>query len=194
MSKILFFDTETTGLPKIRKDNALAGPDNWPDIVSIAWIIFENGQRKPTKYYVIKPDGWTIEAESIKIHGITMDYAYEHGRNLADVLLELREDFKGCETVVAHNIEFDKNVLFNAYKWRLNLNPWHIWPSSEFCSMIQSEKELKISYKYATSYRVYKSPTLTELYEATLSRKPVGLHNSKADVEALMDIYEKRWL
>ena len=28
MSKILFFDTETTGLPRFRNQNALAGPDN----------------------------------------------------------------------------------------------------------------------------------------------------------------------
>jgi DNA polymerase-3 subunit alpha len=194
MSKILFFDTETTGLPRFRNQNALAGPDNWPDIVSIAWGIIENGQRKPTKYHVIRPDGWTIEPGSMRIHGITMDYAYEHGRNLADVLLELRKDFEGCDTVAAHNIEFDKNVLFNAYKWRMDLNPWHIWPESEFCSMMHSNNELKIPSMYPTTYRPYKPPTLTELYEATFSKKPEGLHNAKADVDALMDIYEKRWL
>ena len=194
MTKIIFFDTETTGLPKFRKETALVGPDNWPDIVSIAWGIIENGQRKTTKYYVIRPNGWTIEPDSIKIHGITMDYAYEHGHNLADVLLELRKDFEGCKTVGAHNIEFDKNVLFNAYKWRLDLNPWNIWPASEFCSMITSENELKIPSKYPTTYRRYKPPTLTELYRATFMKNPEGLHNSKADVEALMDIYEKRWL
>ena len=75
----------------------------------------------------------------------------------------------------------------------MELNPWHIWPESEFCSMIQSDNELKIPSMYPTTYRPYKPPTLTELYEATFSKKPEGLHNAKADVDALMDIYEKRW-
>ena len=37
----MFFDTETTGLPKYR-DQAYKAPGNWPHIVSIAWIILNS--------------------------------------------------------------------------------------------------------------------------------------------------------
>ncbi|MCX6741278.1 MAG: hypothetical protein NTY61_02675, partial [Candidatus Parcubacteria bacterium] len=38
----LFFDTETTGLPKNWKA-PIEDLDNWPRIVQIAWAIYKNG-------------------------------------------------------------------------------------------------------------------------------------------------------
>jgi hypothetical protein len=193
-NRILFVDTETTGLPKFRNSNALESPDNWPDIVSVSWAVYEGDRRLFIKYAVIKPLDWTIPEDSTRIHGITMDYANDKGENLQDVLEELREDFSKCSTVVAHNLEFDKNVLFNAYKWRLKFNPWHFWPQNEFCTMIRGEPEAKLPSKYPTSNRPYKPPTLKELYKATFGREPEGgLHNSQRDVEVLCEIYWKRW-
>ena len=42
MSQILIFDTETNGLPKDRNTagNALKG--NWPDILSICWMVYKD--------------------------------------------------------------------------------------------------------------------------------------------------------
>jgi DNA polymerase-3 subunit epsilon len=192
--RILFVDTETTGLPKNRNSNALETSDNWPDIVSVSWAVYDNGVRKFIKYALIKPGDWVIPEDSTKIHGITMDYAIEHGESLYEVLHELREDLVLCDSVVAHNLEFDKNVLFHAYKWRLNMNPWPFWPKDEICTMIHSESEVKIPSKYPKPGRLYKPPTLKELYKATFDRDPEGgLHNSQRDVEVLCEIYWKRW-
>lgn len=194
LDRVLFIDTETTGLPKFRNSNALEAPNNWPDIVSVSWAVYENGKRVFIKYALIKPGDWIIPNDSTKIHGITMDHANQDGEDLAAVLEELREDFSHCNTVVAHNLEFDKNVLFNAYKWRLNLNPWHFWPQHEVCTMIRGEPEAKLPSKYPTSNRPYKPPTLKELYQVTFGREPEGgLHNSQRDVEVLCEIYWKRW-
>jgi DNA polymerase III epsilon subunit-like protein len=194
MSRLIFLDTETTGLPRFRNINALSQPYNWPDIVSVAWSVYEpNGTLVKSSYSVIKPEDWIIPAESTKIHGITLEYAQENGRPLNQVLLEMKTDMESCASVVAHNLEFDKNVLFNAYKWRLDLNPWHIWPRDEICTMIRGEPELKLPSKFPTSNRLFKPPTLTELYEATFGEKPTGQHNSQKDVEILSQIYWKRW-
>lgn len=191
---LIFLDTETTGLPKFRNINALNQRDNWPDIVSVAWSVYNtNGTLLKSAYSVIKPDGWLIPADSIKIHGITMEYAEENGRDMREVLNELKDDMAMCESVVAHNIVFDKNVLFNAYKWRIDMNPWHIWPRNEICTMIKSESELKIPSKYPKPHKLYKSPNLTELYVATFGKEPSGQHNSQKDVEILCEIYWKRW-
>jgi DNA polymerase-3 subunit alpha len=190
----LFFDTETTGLPKNRNSNGLESKDNWPDIVSISWAVYELGVRKFIKYAIIKPEDWTIPEDSIKIHGITNEIANEKGEWLEDVLAELTEDLVMCDSVVAHNLEFDKNVLFAAYKWRLNQNPWPFWPKDEICTMNRSERELEIPSKYPKASRPFKSPSLKELYEATFSEPvPAGTHNSRQDVEILTKIYWKRW-
>ena len=195
MKRVVFIDTETTGLPRFKFANALQGPDNWPDIVSVAWIVYEDGEIVNSNYSVIKPNGWTISEQSTKIHGITQEYAEENGRNLNYVLSTLKDDLDQATEVVAHNLDFDKNVIFNAYKWRLDLNPWHYWPPIETCTMLRAEIELKIPSKFPTTYRPYKPPTLKELYKATFPDRdvPEGLHNSLKDTEVLSEIYWARW-
>jgi DNA polymerase III epsilon subunit-like protein len=111
---MLFIDTETTGLPKNRNSNGLESKGNWPDIVSVSWAIVKDGVKQPTKYFVISPEDWTIPDDSTRIHGITMEDAYAKGVPLRDVLSELSIDLKKVKTLVAHNLEFDKNVLLNA--------------------------------------------------------------------------------
>jgi DNA polymerase III epsilon subunit-like protein len=92
MPYIIFFDTETTGLPKNRNSNALESKDNWPDIVSVAWAVYEhNGTLVKKGYSIVKPDGWIIEQGSINVHGITEEKAYAEGRDLYEVLSELKE-------------------------------------------------------------------------------------------------------
>ena len=193
MSYLVFLDTETTGLPKNKNLNALNGRDNWPDIVSVAWAVYKDGNLMKSRYSLIKHDGWRIPAESIRIHGITEEKAEAAGNSLDKVLLELRDDLMKSEAVVAHNIDFDKNVIFNAYRWRLDLNPWLIWPAWDICTMNRSENELKLPSKFPTTNRPYKSPKLSELYEATFGKKMEGAHNSQKDVEALCEIYWARW-
>ena len=195
---LLFIDTETTGLPLVRGINALDKKGIWPDIVSVAWCITsETGEVCKKVYSLVRPD-WKIPAESIKIHGITVEYAMEHGRPLADVLAELRADLATVDTVVAHNMEFDKNVIFNAYKWRLGQEPaWlseaaGVAASNEICTMAKSQTELKIPNPYP-KYGPYKSPRLSELYMDTFGTEPAGQHNSQSDVQALCDIYWRRW-
>jgi DNA polymerase III epsilon subunit-like protein len=194
MRQVLFLDTETTGLPKFKKVSAVNSPGNWPDIVSVAWAVYEkDGTHVCSRYSIIKPNGWLIPTESTKIHGITLQFAEENGRPLETVLKELESDLKTVDTVVAHNMEFDKNVIFNAYKWRLKLDPFHIWPDKEICTMMNGELELKIPNTYASSHKLYKSPSLTELYVATFNKEPTGQHNSQKDVEILCEIYWNRW-
>lgn len=190
-----FVDTETTGLPKRRNSNALETPDNWPNIVSVAWAVYtSNGTLVKSSYSLVKPEGWVIEPDSIRIHGITEEIANAEGHPLRDVLFELKADLEKSEVVVAHNMEFDKNVLFHSYKWHLNQNPWHLWPGLEICTMNKGEPEVKLPSRYPTTNRPYKPPTLTELYKATFpDREPVGQHNSKKDVEMLCEIYWARW-
>lgn len=194
MTRIVFLDTETTGLPKYRNAAALQAPFNWPEIVSVAWLVYEDGHLVSSSYGIIKPQGWMISKDSIKIHGITQEYAEKNGRNLGFMLRELSNDLDNATAVVAHNMEFDKNVLFNAYKWHLDTNPLHFWPGIEICTMAKSTDELKLPSKFPTSYRPYKPPSLLELYEGTFpGKKFEGQHNSLKDTEALAEIYWARW-
>ena len=41
-SRILFFDTETDGLPSDYRFSAHVAPQNWPHIVQLAWIVTDD--------------------------------------------------------------------------------------------------------------------------------------------------------
>ena len=56
----LFFDTETTGVPK----NYKAPPSdllNWPRVVQLAWVVTdEQGRELKATNHIIRPDGFVI--------------------------------------------------------------------------------------------------------------------------------------
>jgi DNA polymerase III epsilon subunit-like protein len=196
---IVFFDTETTGLPRARNISALQRSDIWPDMVSISWIIhtISPSPTQPSKHtYIIKPEGWQIPEDSIRIHGITNEYAHTHGTSLREVMTKFINIIQEAHHIIAHNMEFDKNVIHHACKWRLGIDPTRFWDTrKEFCSMVQSKGELKIPGKYPKPSDPYKNPGLDELYRATFIGKepPSGAHSADRDVEVLYQIVANRW-
>ena len=103
-------------------------------------------------------------------------------------------DVKDAYHLIAHNIKFDRNVIMNAFKWRLNIDPTIFWPSeAEFCSMTEATDELKLFCKRKFNNQQYKSPTLQELYLDTFSKFFENAHNARGDVDALDKIVWKRW-
>lgn len=194
MTKLIFFDCETTGLPANDKISALQHRSNWPDLVSICWMIFENHTLQKKEEYIIRPEFYEIPPESTKIHGITQRRAEQEGTPLGVVLTKFADDIKGANVLCAHNLHFDKNVFFHAYKWRLNRDPMRVWPiNAEFCTMKESKDDLKLPSKYPKANDLYKSPKLSELYYAQFGVPMENAHTAGGDVEALQRIFFARW-
>lgn len=193
MTKIIFLDTETTGLPQDRSKSALDGNGNWPDMVSICWIVYNGRDRERKEVRIIRPNGFMIPHESVKIHGISQAMAERDGFDLKEVLTSFIYDVKDAHIVIAHNMEFDRNVIFHAFKWRLGIDPLLFWPhAAEFCSMKESTDELRIPSK-KRGVKGYKSPSLMELYVNQFGRMFKGVHTADGDVEALTQIVWSRW-
>jgi DNA polymerase III epsilon subunit-like protein len=183
--KVLLFDTETTGLPKSNNPSS-NGPNNWPHIVSISWVILDVDTNTvlKKKYYVIYPKNWEIPEESVKIHGITTTKAKEDGQDLQVVISEfLGESY---DALIAHNMDFDYNVLHNAIEWDLDIQFAGI-SKPKYCSMKLSRDICKIVKGMS-----YKNPKLSELYEFVFKKKPevASLHNSLYDTMILTDIVQ----
>jgi DNA polymerase-3 subunit epsilon len=184
--RILFFDTETTGLPKFRQP-ARKGPNNWPHLVSISWVILDNYIKQKQVYHIVKPEGWIIPQDSVNIHGITTQTAINNGASLTDILHEFMNE--RCDLIVAHNLDFDKNVIEHACLWDAKL-PCYEWSKQRmFCTMEASTPMCKLPSTYGK--KQYKSPKLSELYEYVMKRPvstSVTLHNSLQDTLLLVDI------
>jgi len=180
--RILVFDTETTGLPKYRLP-AKQQQGNWPHIVSISWMLLNDNELISSQSFIIKPQ-WTIPKESSAIHGITQEFAQEYGVDLEYAINEFIGE--RYDVLVAHNLDFDENVLVNALYWDLGRKTFNEFPGRKRCTMKFSKDICKLPGRYSG----YKPPKLSELYFHVFGYFPdiKKLHNSMYDVEILVEI------
>lgn len=84
----LFFDTETSGLPRWKEPSE--SPDQ-PHIVQLAaeLVDLETREVLESMDVIVKPDGWTISAEMTAIHSITQEHALEVGIPEKDAIDQL---------------------------------------------------------------------------------------------------------
>jgi DNA polymerase-3 subunit alpha len=107
----LIFDTETTGLPK-NFNAPLTDSDNWPRMVQIAWQLHDSdGNLLENKDYIIKPEGYDIPYNAVRIHGISTKMAQEEGHDLDEILEKFSQVLAKTKVGVGHNIEFDYNIV-----------------------------------------------------------------------------------
>jgi len=106
----LVFDTETTGLPK-NYNSPVSDSDNWPRLVQIAWQLHdETGALISSNNFIVRPEGFDIPFNSAKIHGISTEYAKEHGLPLEEVLSLFETVLSKTKIVVGQNIEIYTNA------------------------------------------------------------------------------------
>jgi DNA polymerase III epsilon subunit-like protein len=185
--KILVFDTETTGLPVDSSLPAFQSSGNWPHIVSISWAVIDSKTNTVVKShsYIVRPEKWTIPADSSKIHGITHVQALEFGIPLRDVMEAFNSE--QCDVMVAHNLKFDLNVVINAINWDLGI-PFKGFAKRKFCTMEVGRVMCKLPGRSG-----YKYPKLKELYQHVTGQlvKVNQLHNSLFDTLYLCEIIQR---
>jgi DNA polymerase III epsilon subunit-like protein len=174
--KILFFDTETTGLPKNWKA-PVHQLDNWPRLVQIAWQVYSsNGDLLEEHDYVIKPDGFIISLEASAVHKITTEKALETGLDLFTILKVFSSSVKSCGLMVAHNYSYDYNIM-GSELLRNGLEN-SLKDKEHICTMNASTEFCKISGPYG-----YKWPKLEELYKI-LFDESFNAHDALDDIRA----------
>lgn len=176
--KYLFIDTETTGLP-LDDSFSIDTINNWPRLVSVAYILCDDCKIVRENYSIIKPNGFIIPPESTKVHGITSAEAISKGRVLSEVLDEIKGVINECDYIVGHNIIFDINVL-NAEFYRYNMTlPVSLKPY--YCTMQLAKGYCGLSN---TKY-----PTLEELYTILKGDTISNAHNAQTDAQASMECF-----
>lgn len=185
----LFFDTETTGLPKDFKAPA-TDLENWPRITQLAWQVYDkNGKLLSERCELIKPDGWTIPTvEELAKEGnknpnffvennMSTERCEEEGVELMGLVKDFIDDLNKSEFMIAHNIDFDRKVV-SAELIRTN-TPIKSKPT-KVCTMKESTNYCEIRNNWGG----FKWPTLTELHEKLFSEGFGGAHDALADVSA----------
>jgi DNA polymerase III epsilon subunit-like protein len=222
--RLLIFDTETTGLLPKKKPLSYDNYTEFPYIVQLSYVYYDTDEQSivSMKDSIIKvPSSVTIPEESIKFHGITNEISYSKGEHIELVLDDFMTLFQQSDRVIAHNMEFDKNmimvelmrqkVLNNSFfnKQMLTRNQYNFVTNTlhtidEFIDIVKTSKKYictmqetidfcSIMTKSWTKGKPYyaKYPTLAELHEKLFGFVPVNLHNSLNDVLVCLRCYVK---
>jgi len=174
------FDTETNGIPDWKT------PSNdpaQPHIVTLAALKVdeETLEIKDRLDLIVKPDGWywDEDCEAFKKHGITMEYAMEHGIPEADAVNQFIEFWAGCDYRIAYNTTFDNRIIRIALK-RYHPELVDIWKDGPYkCTSLLAQKNLKLS----------KRPKLEAAYLTYTGKELEGAHNAMNDTMACLDVY-----
>lgn len=177
---LLFLDTETSGLPK-KWGKKYTDNDNWPHVLQLAWIIFDEEQNevKRTNKYIYEPL-IPISPASEQIHGLTPPFLMKHGEKKKEVLRKLSHDIKKYKPqIVGHFLSFDLQVLAAEF-YRSNL-PFPFDGTNYFCTLLHSKR-------YVRNPNMVHLP-LSLLHESLFSEIPENMHNAEKDAEITAKCY-----
>lgn len=192
MNAILFYDTETQGLPLRNQPETHPGQ---PHIVQLGAMLVEIATRKTiaTLDVIVRPEGWTIPDEVAQIHGITSERAAAVGVPEAlavELLLELQ---RAASFRVAHNAPFDDRIVRIACARFFDPASMEQWNAGAVrCTAEMSTPILRLpptERMLAAGRDHFKMPNLGEAYHFVTGRVLEGAHSAIVDVEACRDVF-----
>ncbi len=181
---LLFFDTETTGVPRNYRA-PITDLDNWPRLVQLGWQLTEDdGRLVQSDDSLVVPEGFTIPEEAVRVHGITTERARREGFPLPAVLEVFAEAAARADLIVAHNFSFDEKILGAEFLRTGLSSPLSPSGAPHLCTMEASTEYCALPGRYG-----FKWPTLDELHRKLFGRGFDGAHSAQADVTACRECY-----
>jgi DNA polymerase III subunit epsilon len=173
----LFFDTETTGLPRNWRA-PVTDVDNWPRLVQLAFLYCDSdGTLLSSGDYLIKPEDFVIPSSAVQIHGISTERATLEGKPLKLVLQSFHELIADAEILVAHNISFDEKIVGSEL---IRAGMPNLLPSKrKICTMESTTDFCAIKGPYGNKW-----PKLSELYGKLFGTGFEEMHNAAVDIQA----------
>ncbi len=173
----LFFDTETTGLPRNWKA-PVSDLNNWPRMIQIAWILCDSeGNRIQSNDYIIQPENFIIPVEAARVHGISTQKAINEGVKLIDVLTEFNNLVEQANFIVAHNISFDEKIVGAEFLRKGIRSDFD--RKKKLCTMQASTNYCRLPGPYG-----YKWPKLSELHIKLFGVDFDEAHDASVDINA----------
>ena len=177
--QILYFDTETTGLPP--KDAKWETDyEQFPRICQLSWIYAGREEN-----HIIRPDGWVIPQEATDVHGITNEYAQEHGEPLADVMGKFIADCHAAKLICGHNVYFDISTVKSELMRKASFDQFAddaLYKGKRIDTMRPAMKFVDARFSNGR----LKFPRLEELYAKCFPGESFPAHDAIEDVRAVV--------
>lgn len=161
--KIVYFDTETTGLDC-----------RGCQIIELAMITYVNGVKKSEYDEFIKTDK-PLPSKITEITGIT-DQMLSEGKNESDVAYDLKEKLTPGTLMIAHNCQFDLSFVYNLLKRHYPLEADSIVGNVDWLDTLTVLKDRKeYPHKLIDAVNYY-------------NIEEVNFHRAIDDTKALVDV------
>lgn len=166
--KYLIFDTETNGFPPKAR------------MTQLAFILYaEDGTIVKQYESLIKPDGWVVPKDKFFIdNNMSTERCEKHGVPVFEALRELQDSLKQCDYKIAHNINFDNQIVAKELKLA-NIEEALFKYKKGHCTMLSNIKFVGALNKWG---KPGKWPKLEELYRKLFNKEMVDAHDALADV------------
>jgi DNA polymerase-3 subunit alpha len=179
----MVFDIETTGFPKKWNVHPF-NVSNYDTcrVINLGYVLLDknNNVIKKVDHLIKHPE--SIIIPNSDIHGITNQDIEDNGIPFNDVLTEFIVDIYSCKKLVAHNIDFDFNVLLS-----------ELYRNYEKCRKIIGQmytKELVCTMKIGQQFmNITKYPKLTELYKRLYNEEWNQTHRALDDATVCAKCY-----
>lgn len=186
---VLFFDTETTGLPDYRSPSEAP---HQPHLVQIAAELCDGtGATIEAWQTIVKPDeGAQFHPQAISAHGITPERAMSEGISLAEVWGRFISLVERADGIVGHNISFDLRIMRIASA-KLGMPKWQS-PVPNRCTMRMATPILNLpptEKMIAAGFNKPKSPKLADCIRFFFDEEMAGAHDAMNDVAACKRVY-----
>ena len=189
--QFLFFDTETSGF--ISKSKSFDDPSQaW--CVQIGAILSTEKEIIKKLNVIIKANGREMNYHAEQIHGISVDFADEHGIKEFDAISQFAELMKDNPILVCHNFDFDWEFVYQLMQRNQEeLSDIHRSVFYRDLPHICTMKDKKVK-KYVNAKNVkgsLKFPKLIELHEKLFDAEFEDAHDAMADISATRKCFFK---
>lgn len=190
----IFFDTETTGFPAW---NQPSESDVQPHLVELAAQVVDLDTRIVvySMDMIIKPVGWIIPDECVRLHGITTERAMDEGIPEEEAVERFYELW-AYRHRVAFNFPFDERIMRIAFKRYLDprdpalaLQPSDEWKATSKEDAMRMASPILNLPPTEKMRGGRKQPNLAEAYQFFTGEPMRGAHRAAADTEACKVVY-----
>ena len=185
---LLFADTETTGLPSW---DLPADDPSQPRIAAIAMVLAtDDGRVVDVHHQLVKPEGWSMPAEALRVNGLSDAILAEHGRPMGGALERFNQYLDLKPTIVGHNIRFDAKLIRGELR-RAGL-PDRFDETKIGCTMKEATPICRLpptDRMMASGRRGFKAPNLAEAIRHFFGERLPDAHDCLFDALACRRIW-----
>jgi len=190
---ILFIDTETTGLFSQAPQIPFTDNQGRPYMLEVGMVLI-GGESWMQQYIVSPRDGVAASQEAINTHGITKRVQSMAGKPINFILNQVWKNMLDAELIVAHNAEFDRNIIAAEFERAGLKMPEIKW----FCTRDDigditgdPAPEKQKQYRPDVPYRLLSLNALHQFLFDEPAQKEGAIHSAKDDAVSVARIFHE---